>query len=117
MENRKFDLDVYERLFLSHRVLPTEGGSFREVIRIKDLRNALSLNPSEKESCDYVEGQLGPQWNAEKSFSREYDLSEGDMDIIALGFKRMEQEGKIPTNEEFIALYLKFQDIIDTVTL
>lgn len=107
-------LSVYDRLFLSN-IIPQEGGSIRESIKINELRKKLRLSDNEIEQYGITTDDAGNiKWNPEKTKDKDYEFDTAMMDIIGLSFVKLEQSGKVSASDDAIKLYQKFESAIES---
>jgi len=110
-------LTVPQRLRLAHQILPEEAGSFREAKSVRKLRRSLQLSDSEKEKAGVYQHN-GHQMIKDMSVLEDesYTLGGTEVEVICWGFDRLEEEGKVPTDEVFFELYEMFEEDIEEVT-
>lgn len=102
------ELSTIERLTLAS-ILPQERGSLEEAVRVRRLRDRISLTEEEQEEVGDVssfEGVLDPL---------DIEFSDEDRKIIAYGFLDREENENVPTGSVFLDLYEEFSDTVKQV--
>lgn len=110
-------LTPFERFHIT-RLLPQEGGSLSEAIRINRMREEIGLEDWELEAIMKKDEQ-GNNLNEvnveaiESLEGKEYSFDEEERRIIGLRILMLEEERSVPTGNSFIDLVQKFEDGID----
>jgi hypothetical protein len=117
--SRSVTLNGYERFVLMHQVLPGQGGSFSEILRVKQIRNMLRFTEAQERDMGYSRTSMGYSLKNPEALDQippmPFQLDSKDIQIIALGFKHMEQEKRLPTADAFVELYQKFEADVEGV--
>lgn len=117
MDTMKTELDVWQRLKLA-MLLPESGGSFREAIRVRQLRRDLNPDEKEREDLKLATDERGNiTWDESKVSPKEFEFSDGELDTISVAFKSLEADGAVPTDDRFLSLYEIFEEHIENTDL
>lgn len=110
-------LNVPQRMRLANQILPSEAGSFKQAKAVRKLRTRLELSTRERELAGTREVN-GREYLEEPSKvdDKQLELSDTEVEVICWGFDRLEEDGTVPTDEQFFILYEMFEDEIEEVT-
>lgn len=114
--SKTLTLDVGSRFRLVNQILPKEAGSFKQAKAVRALRRRLELTDSEKKRGGYAEkdGRMFLQ-QPQHIEDKEFEFSDAEEEVIAWGFDRLDEEGNVPTDDQFFALYEEFEEAIESI--
>jgi hypothetical protein len=109
------DLSLTDRLTLLG-VLPEKVGSFREMRDVKQIREAIQIPDDHREALSFRQEGNTIKWDKDKEAelepARGFEFTDSQLSTVGSAFLLMETQGRIPTNNQFINLYEKFEDHI-----
>ena len=107
-ERRTLELNVYERLSLQ-RFLP-EQANYVEALVAKDLREKIVLTQDEVKEYEVKSEGAMMKWNSKGNVGKRFEFTQLEIDLLKKGFEKMDKEGKIITEGNFLVLCTKIKE-------